>query len=59
MFFILFAILIINSAWLYVWEENQHITLLNWYYFMLITITTVGFGDIVPHSVMGRVIQFL
>lgn len=50
-------ILIIMSAVLLVVEGDQsEYSILDWLYFMVVTMTTVGFGDVTPKSQIGRVI---
>jgi voltage-gated potassium channel len=33
----------------------EHLSLLNAYYFSVITLTTIGYGDIVPHTAAGKI----
>lgn len=33
----------------------EHLSWLNSYYFSIITVTTVGYGDITPHTAAGKV----
>jgi len=40
----------------YYFKLPQYIAYFDWVYFMLITVTTVGYGDYVPVTVPGKVI---
>jgi voltage-gated potassium channel len=33
----------------------EHLSWLNAYYFSIVTLTTVGYGDIVPHTAAGKI----
>ena len=61
-FFVFFALLMINSAFMFVVENKDPLkpkhTMLDFYYFMVITMSTVGFGDITPSKNLGRVLKF-
>jgi len=46
------AIIIINSSILYVVEQDYSIV--EYIYFMVVTISTVGFGDVYPTTIYGR-----
>jgi hypothetical protein len=52
--FSLFSILLVNSALLHMVEVDQNYGILDYYYFMIVTMSTVGFGDIVPITFIGR-----
>lgn len=53
----MFAILLINASFLYLIESQPENRILDYCYFMIITLATVGFGDIVAKTVLGRVIK--
>lgn len=49
----------VTSAVLFHWVEGAHHHKLSWissFYFTVINITTVGFGDITPHTAWGKII---
>ena len=52
LFLWLLAILILGS-WFYV--RVEHWTLLDAFYFSITTLTTVGFGDLAPHTPAGKI----
>ena len=57
--FTLFTVIYVSSAIIYAFEKDLN-PLINTFgdalYFTLITVTTVGFGDIIPVTVFGKVI---
>ncbi|HSW78479.1 MAG TPA: potassium channel family protein [Candidatus Babeliales bacterium] len=38
-----------------VYHTVEHLSWLNAYYFSVITLTTVGYGDITPHTATGKI----
>ena len=49
-------ILIITASILLVVEKDENdYTILDWLYFMVVTVASVGFGDVAPKTVIGRV----
>jgi len=50
---ILFVVGIIGGAFAYQYIESW--TLLNSFYFVVATVTTIGYGDIVPKTSIGKV----
>ncbi len=38
-----------------VYHYVEHLSWVNAYYFSVITLTTVGYGDIVPHTDVGKI----
>jgi voltage-gated potassium channel len=62
-FFTLFAIVFVYSGFIYQVEHSvnprQFATFLDAFYFSIVTMTTVGFGDISPISEAGRLLTVL
>lgn len=51
--FTVFSIVVINSCFLIVAEQKFDIH--EYLYFMVVTISTVGFGDVYPESIFGKI----
>ena len=62
LFILLFFLIAISGISIYVFEgaHNEGIhNIFDTFYWSLITISTVGYGDITPHSIEGRVITMI
>ena len=60
-FFFIFTILIIFGSLMYLIEgpENGFTSIPHGIYWAVVTLTTVGYGDIAPHTVLGRIVASL
>jgi voltage-gated potassium channel len=58
-FVTLFCIIFIASGMIYEMEPSTFFTFFEALYFSMVTMTTVGYGDIVPMSTAGRVVTLL
>ncbi len=53
--YLLAAALFALSTGTIVYHEVEHFSWLNAYYFSVITLTTVGYGDLTPHTTAGKI----
>ncbi len=60
-FFFIFTVLIIFGSLMYLIEgpENGFTSIPHGIYWAVVTLTTVGYGDIAPHTVLGRMVASL
>ncbi|MCF6288191.1 MAG: ion transporter [Proteobacteria bacterium] len=60
-FFFIFTVLIIFGSVMYLIEgsENGFTSIPHGIYWAVVTLTTVGYGDIAPHTVLGRMVASL
>ncbi|KAL4487940.1 hypothetical protein ABPG72_022800 [Tetrahymena utriculariae] len=54
--FTLLSVMVEASSFLIVVEQDQSLSFHDFMYFMVVTISTVGYGDIVPKTIQGRMI---
>lgn len=53
--YLLFAAILAIVTGTIVYHFVEHLTWLNAYYFSVITLATVGYGDITPHTSAGKI----
>lgn len=48
-----FAVAVVGGAFAYSYVEGWNV--LDSFYFVIVTMTTIGYGDFVPHTVAGKI----
>ncbi|MCQ2977997.1 MAG: ion channel [archaeon] len=56
---LLFLIVVIIFSSLFIYLFENELSLVDSFWFVIVTITTVGYGDIVPHSPMNKIISMV
>jgi voltage-gated potassium channel len=53
--YLLSSVFVIVSIGTVVYHFVEHLGWIDSYYFSVVTLATVGFGDIVPHTIFGKI----